>query len=588
MDFWDEIGRPKFVCAPMVDQSWLPFRRLVHDRGVQLSFTPMFHAKLLIEDDNYRDNIIKDLQDSPRPVITQLAANDVTYFSQATKILAPYCDAVDLNLGCPQHIARKGHYGAFLMTNEDDRNLIAAMIKAASQIHIITAKIRVFNSVPDTVAYAKLIATSGASILTVHGRTIDQKRDLTGLASWNHIKAVKEELKNVPIIANGNIRYFEDAERCLKETGADSVMSAEGLLSNPSLFKSPSIPFIGAESDQLIKLFLNNPGGGSLSSIKAHLFRIWAPGLCRHPVMRNRLDLISSMDDFSEWNSDMSRISGIQCEPYDRAKHKVSNDTKLILNEEKMTRNEKRRKLRYERKLEHLKKKKLEAKKLKLEQKSSQILDENHISKKIRLEKIKLKMDNLSRDQNPAICFDLGWSKSMNRKEISKLASQLARIHGANKKDSNSAKIFFTNFDPQSELYQECIRKHEGFEQFPIELTSKSHLEIFPKNELVILSPDSENVLESVELGTVYVIGGIVDETRKNKLTYDEAKRQGVRSARLPIKENLERNPESRGSLCTILSSNQVFEILLAQYELKDWEAALKRAVPPRKGFVVS
>ncbi len=64
MDFWDEIGRPKFVCAPMVDQSWLPFRRLVHDRGVQLSFTPMFHAKLLIEDANYRDNIIKDLQDS--------------------------------------------------------------------------------------------------------------------------------------------------------------------------------------------------------------------------------------------------------------------------------------------------------------------------------------------------------------------------------------------------------------------------------------------------------------------------------------------------------------------------------------------
>lgn len=59
-------------------------------------------------------------------------------------------------------------------------------------------------------------------------------------------------------------------------------MSAEGLLSNPSLFAGPNPPFIGQESDQLIKLFIEKPGGGSVSSIKAHLFRIWAPGLCRH------------------------------------------------------------------------------------------------------------------------------------------------------------------------------------------------------------------------------------------------------------------------------------------------------------------
>ena len=83
-------------------------------------------------------------------------------------------------------------------------------------------------------------------------------------------------------IDQSHSRYYEDALNCLNETGVDAVMSAEGLLSNPSLFSGPNPPFIGQESDQLIKLFIENPGGGSISSIKAHLFRIWAPGLCRH------------------------------------------------------------------------------------------------------------------------------------------------------------------------------------------------------------------------------------------------------------------------------------------------------------------
>ena len=97
--------------------------------------------------------------------------------------------------------------------------------------------------------------------------------------------------------------------------------------------------------------------------------------------------------------------------------------------------------------------------------------------------------------------------------------------------------------------------------------SEKSHIDMFPSDDLIILSPDSETILEKVELGKVYVIGGIVDETRKNKLTLEVAEKYKLKSVRLPIKEYLERNPESRGSGCTILSSNQVFEILLAQFK---------------------
>lgn len=56
--------------------------------------------------------------------------------------------------------------------------------------------------------------------------------------------------------------------------------------------------------------------------------------------------------------------------------------------------------------------------------------------------------------------------------------------------------------------------------------------------QLVYLTSDAEETLETLDPRCAYVIGGIVDRNRLKGATCNKASAQGIRTAKLPIKEN--------------------------------------------------
>jgi len=213
---------------------------------------------------------------------------------KAGKLVEDKCDAVDVNLGCPQHIAKRGHYGSFLMEEWD---LIEKIVKTLHEnLSVpVTCKIRVFPDMEKTLRYAKMLENAGCQMLTVHARYREQKGHNTGLANWEYIKRIKETVK-IPVVANGNILYHEDIQRCLDETGADAVMSGEGVLYNPGIFRPGYLP-VWHYAEEYLNIYKKLPESSTLGSLRAHLFKLFNPCLHLHTDLRARLAVASDLEE---------------------------------------------------------------------------------------------------------------------------------------------------------------------------------------------------------------------------------------------------------------------------------------------------
>jgi nifR3 family TIM-barrel protein len=179
------------------------------------------------------------LQEETGPIGVQLFDHHPDAMADAARRAA---DAgaflIDINMGCPvRKIARKGG-GSGLIRDPDLACRIVETVVAAVGLPV-TVKTRLgwcgehnAGGTEAAVNWCRRLEAAGARMLTLHGRTREQR--FSGTADWNAIAAVKAAL-NIPVIANGDVNSPEEALRCLRVTGADGVMVGRGSMGAPWL-----------------------------------------------------------------------------------------------------------------------------------------------------------------------------------------------------------------------------------------------------------------------------------------------------------------------------------------------------------------
>lgn len=302
------------IVAPMVGGSELAFRLLCRRYGADVAYTPMMHSGEFARDASYRRRWLQSTG-ADWPLVAHFCGNDPEVIGQACRLAVDECasvDAVDLNLGCPQRVAYSGHFGSYLLGDEDRplvKRLIAAMRAAVPARVAVCCKIRLLDSPESTLLLATDVRDAGADVVAIHGRkrATWHKRGpgaRDGPADLAAVRAIVEGLGDtICVVSNGNVRTRREAALAADSTRAGGVMSAEALLNNPTLFAdeddAPPRPQparqlrVAREYLDLVRTH-GNPAG--YRSVAFHVRRIAAEVLERYDALDDLLDG-ESLDD---------------------------------------------------------------------------------------------------------------------------------------------------------------------------------------------------------------------------------------------------------------------------------------------------
>ena len=209
------------VLAPMTGVTDAPFRRMVSRMGAGLVVSEMTACELLIE--RNPNAVLRAEGQGIGTHVVQLAGCEPRWMAEGARFAeGSGAQIIDINMGCPaKHVASKQSGSALMRDLDHALTLIEATVGAVSVPVTLKMRLGWDEASLNAPELARRAQDAGVRLVTVHGRTRCQF--YKGAADWRAVRAVRQAI-SIPLVVNGDIRSFDDADVARQASGADAVM----------------------------------------------------------------------------------------------------------------------------------------------------------------------------------------------------------------------------------------------------------------------------------------------------------------------------------------------------------------------------
>lgn len=230
-----EIFTGRLIMAPMTRGTDLPFRRLATEWGAVVCLGEMAYAHKVVRGDRSETALLRRHPDEEIFGV-QLAGKRPEVMAEAARIAEQAgADFIDVNLGCPIDDATRRGFGAALLKRASRVAAIVAAMKRAVSVPV-TVKLRTGWSAekPTFLKIARAAEEAGADAIALHARSRAQRYRRP--ADWECVRELAAELE-VPVIGNGDVLTWRDAETRRAAAGCAAVMVGRWALAKPWIFR---------------------------------------------------------------------------------------------------------------------------------------------------------------------------------------------------------------------------------------------------------------------------------------------------------------------------------------------------------------